>query len=153
MIGGTRAEQSSRTRLIMIGSPLVILAVLVYIEIIAIRRNGFEPSDLGLWAMYLACLAFCCLPLLTVPRSVVVNAQGIHLSLFVGAPRLIRWPDVKSVEIRGRAGHKGVYVKPAKGRAVTIPSIMANYEEVAAAITALAPGERLAVEVKKGLWS
>ena len=135
-----KAEHSRRTKLIVVAAPLAITGILVGLEMIAIVGNGFETANLAVWAWYLVCFAFFFLPLImTGPRSVMVNDHGIHLSRFVGKSRVIRWPDIKRIDIRGPAGSKGLYVKPVIGRATTIPGIMVNYENVAAAIVARAP--------------
>lgn len=131
-----RAEQSARTKWIVFGSPLAILGILVAAEVIAISRGGFESVDPLLWVLYLTCMSFFGLLILTIPRSVVVNDEGIHVFRFVGRPRVIHWADLQDVDVQGPAGNKGLNVKSSKGRSVTIPGIMVNYEKVAAAIMA-----------------
>jgi hypothetical protein len=132
----TRAEQSPRTKWIIFGSPLAILGILVGVEVVAISQEGFKSVDPLLWVLYSSCMAFFCLLILTIPRSVVVNDEGIHFARFVGRPRVIQWGDVQEIDVKGQAGNKGLNVKTSRGRAVTIPGIMVNYEKVATAITA-----------------
>lgn len=128
------SEQPRRIKWQVVGSPVAVLALLLYVEIVAIMRHGFEyPSILLGWAFVGGCVACLAIPFFVMPKKVEANESGIRVRYFTGRERAYRWEDLRAVELVERSRFQEspesvLRLKPMKGRNVTVTYLMTNFE-------------------------